>query len=247
MTFIGLRRVTNSLGFGEEKPMREQRCRVAVAGTGRFGVASTAGGERQRGDGGRRRQADEECGIASGLATTSLVGKSGHAISPGDVILDACSWSTQRVVARIERIPGKPMISSMDFNDDDQPPIGPYVRHLSRPKCAVPHTEARRPGSVGRAIRSRLRRGARVRPARSAIMTGCYPTAIGTMRMRTKAVPPAGVRLAERVLPRGRVLHDQQLVHRFPGRETPPTASGTVPHSAWHSTGRHCVFASSTA
>lgn len=32
-------------------------------------------------------------------------------------------------------------------------------------------------------------------PARSAIMTGCFPTAIGTMHMRTKAVPPAEVRL----------------------------------------------------
>lgn len=31
-------------------------------------------------------------------------------------------------------------------------------------------------------------------PSRSAIMTGCYPTAIGTMHMRTKAVPrhPSG-------------------------------------------------------
>jgi uncharacterized sulfatase len=32
-------------------------------------------------------------------------------------------------------------------------------------------------------------------PSRSAIMTGCYPTAIGTMHMRTKAVPPPEVRL----------------------------------------------------
>jgi N-sulfoglucosamine sulfohydrolase len=32
-------------------------------------------------------------------------------------------------------------------------------------------------------------------PARSAIMTGCFPTAIGTMHMRTKAVPPPHVRL----------------------------------------------------
>lgn len=32
-------------------------------------------------------------------------------------------------------------------------------------------------------------------PSRSAIMTGCHPTAIGTMHMRTKAVPPPGVRL----------------------------------------------------
>lgn len=32
-------------------------------------------------------------------------------------------------------------------------------------------------------------------PARSAIMTGCFPTAIGTMHMRTKAVPPPAVRL----------------------------------------------------
>jgi N-sulfoglucosamine sulfohydrolase len=32
-------------------------------------------------------------------------------------------------------------------------------------------------------------------PSRSAIMTGCHPAAIGTMHMRTKAVPPPGVRL----------------------------------------------------
>src|SRR4029453_6218390 len=32
-------------------------------------------------------------------------------------------------------------------------------------------------------------------PARSAIMTGCFPNAIGTMHMRTKAVPPAEVTL----------------------------------------------------
>lgn len=32
-------------------------------------------------------------------------------------------------------------------------------------------------------------------PSRSSIMTGCFPTAIGTMHMRTKAVPPPEVRL----------------------------------------------------
>jgi N-sulfoglucosamine sulfohydrolase len=32
-------------------------------------------------------------------------------------------------------------------------------------------------------------------PSRSAIYTGCHPTAIGTMHMRTKAVPPPEVRL----------------------------------------------------
>ena len=32
-------------------------------------------------------------------------------------------------------------------------------------------------------------------PARSAIATGCFPNAIGTMHMRTKAVPPADVKL----------------------------------------------------
>ncbi|MEV7606004.1 sulfatase [Paenarthrobacter sp. NPDC089322] len=32
-------------------------------------------------------------------------------------------------------------------------------------------------------------------PARSAIMTGCFPNAIGTMHMRTKAVPPPEVKL----------------------------------------------------
>ena len=37
-------------------------------------------------------------------------------------------------------------------------------------------------------------------PARSAILTGCYPTAIGTMHMRSKAVPPPEVRLLPEVL-----------------------------------------------
>lgn len=32
-------------------------------------------------------------------------------------------------------------------------------------------------------------------PSRAAIMTGCYPTAIGTMHMRTKAVPPPEITL----------------------------------------------------
>lgn len=32
-------------------------------------------------------------------------------------------------------------------------------------------------------------------PSRSAIITGCHPTAIGTMHMRTKAVPPPEVRM----------------------------------------------------
>lgn len=32
-------------------------------------------------------------------------------------------------------------------------------------------------------------------PSRSAVMTGCHPAAIGTMHMRTKAVPPPEVRL----------------------------------------------------
>lgn len=32
-------------------------------------------------------------------------------------------------------------------------------------------------------------------PSRSAMMTGCYPTTIGTMHMRTRAVPPPEVRL----------------------------------------------------
>lgn len=32
-------------------------------------------------------------------------------------------------------------------------------------------------------------------PSRAAIMTGCYPNAIGTMHMRTKAVPPPDVKL----------------------------------------------------
>ncbi|MEN2739536.1 sulfatase [Microbacterium sp. X-17] len=37
-------------------------------------------------------------------------------------------------------------------------------------------------------------------PSRSAIITGCYPTAIGTMHMRSKAVPPPDVRLLPEIL-----------------------------------------------
>jgi len=37
-------------------------------------------------------------------------------------------------------------------------------------------------------------------PARSAIITGCFPTAIGTMHMRSKAVLPADVRLLPEIL-----------------------------------------------
>ena len=37
-------------------------------------------------------------------------------------------------------------------------------------------------------------------PARSAIATGCFPTAIGTMHMRSKAVPPADVHLLPELL-----------------------------------------------
>ncbi|GAA3777865.1 hypothetical protein GCM10022240_31490 [Microbacterium kribbense] len=36
-------------------------------------------------------------------------------------------------------------------------------------------------------------------PSRSAIITGCFPTAIGTMHMRSKAVPPSEVRLLPEV------------------------------------------------
>ncbi|WP_152650589.1 sulfatase-like hydrolase/transferase, partial [Demequina aurantiaca] len=32
-------------------------------------------------------------------------------------------------------------------------------------------------------------------PSRAAIMTGCYPSAVGTMHMRTRAVPPDEVGL----------------------------------------------------
>lgn len=37
-------------------------------------------------------------------------------------------------------------------------------------------------------------------PARSAIITGCFPTSIGTMHMRSKAVPPPEVRLLPEML-----------------------------------------------
>lgn len=53
-------------------------------------------------------------------------------------------------------------------------------------------------------------------PARSAIMTGCFPASIGTMHMRTKAVPPPEVRLVPEYF-RAAVLHDQQRLHGLPG------------------------------
>ncbi len=60
-------------------------------------------------------------------------------------------------------------------------------------------------------------------PSRSAIMTGCYPTAIGTMHMRTKAVPPASVRLVSEYLREAGYYTTNNWFTDFQV-ETPPTA-----------------------
>lgn len=60
-------------------------------------------------------------------------------------------------------------------------------------------------------------------PSRSAIMTGCYPTAIGTMHMRTKAVPPASVRLVSEYFREAGYYTTNNWFTDFQV-ETPPTA-----------------------
>ena len=60
-------------------------------------------------------------------------------------------------------------------------------------------------------------------PSRSAIMTGCYPTAIGTMHMRTKAVPPSSVRLVSEYFREAGYYTTNNWFTDFQV-ETPPTA-----------------------
>ena len=60
-------------------------------------------------------------------------------------------------------------------------------------------------------------------PSRSAIMTGCYPTAIGTMHMRTKSVPPPEVRLLSEYFREAGYYTTNNWFTDFQV-ETPPTA-----------------------
>ncbi|WP_210508350.1 sulfatase-like hydrolase/transferase [Naasia sp. SYSU D00057] len=60
-------------------------------------------------------------------------------------------------------------------------------------------------------------------PSRAAIMTGCYPTAIGTIHMRTKAVPPPEVKLFPEYLRAAGYYTTNNWFTDFQ-METPPTA-----------------------
>ncbi|WP_156761197.1 sulfatase family protein [Microbacterium karelineae] len=60
-------------------------------------------------------------------------------------------------------------------------------------------------------------------PARSAIMTGCYPISIGTMHMRTKAVPPDDVHLVSESFREAGYYATNNWFTDFQV-ETPPTA-----------------------
>ncbi|MBC7278085.1 sulfatase [Nocardioides sp.] len=60
-------------------------------------------------------------------------------------------------------------------------------------------------------------------PARSAIMTGCYPISIGTMHMRTKAVPPDEVRLVSEQFRKSGYYATNNWFTDFQV-DTPPTA-----------------------
>ncbi|WP_110590044.1 sulfatase [Microbacterium suaedae] len=60
-------------------------------------------------------------------------------------------------------------------------------------------------------------------PARSAIMTGCYPVSVGTMHMRTKAVPPPEIRLVSEYFREAGYYTTNNWFTDFQV-ETPPTA-----------------------
>ena len=60
-------------------------------------------------------------------------------------------------------------------------------------------------------------------PSRSAIITGCFPTSIGTMHMRTKAVPPPEVQLLPQLFRAAGYFTTNNYFTDFQV-ETPPTA-----------------------
>ncbi|WP_221583506.1 sulfatase [Microbacterium sp. G2-8] len=70
-------------------------------------------------------------------------------------------------------------------------------------------------------------------PARSAIMTGCYPISIGTMHMRTKAVPPEEVGLVSETFRAAGYYTSNNWFTDFQV-ETPPTAfDDCSPNAHW--------------
>jgi len=81
-------------------------------------------------------------------------------------------------------------ISTHDIN----PHIGAYADVYPGAEYArTPHLD--RLAAEGARFDSAFAAAPICAPSRSAIMTGCFPTAIGTMHMRTKAVPPPEVKL----------------------------------------------------
>lgn len=71
-------------------------------------------------------------------------------------------------------------------------------------------------------------------PSRSAIITGMYPTTIGSMHMRSKAVPPAGVRAFTEYL-RGSGYYCSNNSKTDYNFEAPP--SNRPPDTVWDETG----------
>lgn len=109
-------------------------------------------------------------------------------------------------------------ISTHDIN----PHIGPYIG--SWPDAEVPATPRldalAREGVV---FEQAFAAAPVCAPSRSAIMTGCHPTAIGTMHMRTKAVPPPEVHLVSEYFREAGYYTTNDWFTDFQV-ETPPTA-----------------------
>ncbi|MEZ0166980.1 sulfatase [Kineococcus sp. LSe6-4] len=70
-------------------------------------------------------------------------------------------------------------------------------------------------------------------PSRSSIMTGCFPTAIGTMHMRTKAVPPPEVVLFPQLLRRAGYHTTNNVFTDFQLTVPPTVFDACTPTAHW--------------
>lgn len=96
----------------------------------------------------------------------------------------------ERVASTARRPPNVLWISTHDINPD----VGPYAGIW--PGAEYAHTPSLDALAAAGAVYELAFASAPVcAPSRSAILTGCHPTAIGTIHMRTKAAPPPEVRL----------------------------------------------------
>ncbi|MDQ0644215.1 sulfatase family protein [Microbacterium murale] len=119
-------------------------------------------------------------------------------------------------------------ISTHDIN----PHIGPYAGLWpDADQSPTPHLDAL--AQSGMRFDQAFAAAPVCAPSRSAIMTGCYPTAIGTMHMRTKAVPPASVRLVSEYFREAGYYTSNNWFTDFQVK-TPPTAfDDCSPHAHW--------------